>query len=133
MYWYHGSKKLFPKLKKHKAYAPPGAPPEDGLEAIYLTPDFVFALFNAAIPPGTTKADLMNRTMCFENPDMFNPEEEIYIYIIDPSKVPDDRKKYIDEWQIVVDMDEIEPDKVETYKSAEILKYFTIEDEILKV
>ena len=43
-YLYHGSKQSLTKLKKRKAIAPPGRPPEESLEAIYLTPDFLFAL-----------------------------------------------------------------------------------------
>ena len=34
MYLYHGSKQSFPKLRKHKAQAPPGRPPEEALYQI---------------------------------------------------------------------------------------------------
>ena len=58
MYLYHGSKDPFSILKKQKAHAPPGRPLEEALEAIYLTPDFLFALACAARPPGTSDIDL---------------------------------------------------------------------------
>ena len=126
MYLYHGSKESFPKLKKHKAHAPPGRPPEEALEAIYLTPDFLFALACAARPLGTSNIDLIKRTISFENPDQFEPDETIYIYFVDPTKISEDKKIYIDPWQVAVTEDEITPDKVETYKSADLLKHYRL-------
>ena len=128
MYLYHGSKESFPKLKKRKAHAPPGRPPEEALEAIYLTPDFLFALACAARPPGTSNIDLIKRTISFENPDQFAPDETIYIYFVDPEKISEDQKIYIDPWQVAVTEDEITPDKVETYKSADLLKHYCVID-----
>ena len=128
MFLYHGSKQSFPKLRKRKAHAPPGRPPEEALEAIYLTPDFLFALACAARPPGVSNIDLTKRTICFENPDQFEPNETIYIYFVDPTKIPEDKKIYIDQWQVAVTEDEITPDKVETYKSGDLLKHYRVID-----
>lgn len=128
MYLYHGSKKLFSKLKKQKAHAPQGRPPEEALEAIYLTPDFLFALACAARPPGTSNIGLTKRLISFDNPDQFEPDETVYIYFVDLTKISDDKKIYIDPWQIAVTEDEITPDKVETYKSADLLKYYRLVD-----
>jgi hypothetical protein len=128
MYLYHGSKQSVPKLKKRKAHAPPGRPPEEALEAIYLTPDFLFALACAARPPGTSNIDLTKRFISFDNPDQFAPDETVYIYFVDLTKISDDKKIYIDPWQIAVTEDEIIPDKVETYKSADLLKYYRLVD-----
>ena len=132
MYLYHGSKESFPKLKKRKAHAPPGRPPEEALEAIYLTPDFLFALFCAAGPPGTNKMGWIEpdqeRVVSFENSDQFKPDETIYIYLVDPRKISEDKKIYIDPLQIAVTEDEITPDKIETYKSADLLKHYRLID-----
>ena len=128
MYLYHGSKKSVPKLKKQKAHAPPGRPPEEALDAIYLTPDFLFALACAAGPPGTSNMDLTKRLISFDNPDQFDPDETVYIYFVDLAKILDDKKIYIDPWQIAVTEDEIIPDKVETYKSGDLLKYYRVID-----
>lgn len=128
-YLYHGSKQSFPKLRKRKALAPPGRPAEEALEAIYLTPDFLFALACAARPPGTSNIDLTERTICFENPDQFEPEETIYIYFVDPTKIPEDKKIYIDPWQVAVIAAEITPEKVEIYKSGDLLKHYRVIDE----
>ncbi len=128
MYLYHGSKESFPKLKKRKAHAPPGRPSEEALEAIYLTPDFLFALACAARSPGISNIDITNRTICFENPDQFEPDETIYIYFVDPMKISEDKKIEIDQWQIAVIEDEITPDKIETYKSGDLLKHYRLID-----
>ena len=136
LYFYHGSKQLFSKLKKHKAHAPPERPPEEALEAIYLTPDFLFALFCAAGPPGTNrmgmagtdKIGVTERLVSFDNPDQFEPDETIYIYFVDLTKISDDKKIYIDPLQVAITEDEIIPDKVETYKSADLLNYYRLVD-----
>ncbi|MFQ6049951.1 MAG: hypothetical protein ACE5J0_02850 [Candidatus Paceibacterales bacterium] len=126
MYWYHGSRKLFSKLKRMKAWGPPGTPKEESLNMIYLTPDFAFALVSAARPEGITEVNHKERTVRFENPEKFNPKMDVYIYFVDSSKIPDDKKLWIDEWQVTVDMDEISPDKVEKHKADEVTKHYRI-------
>ena len=127
-YLYHGSKQLFPKLEKRKALAPPGRPAEEALEAIYLTPDFLFALACAARPPGVSNIDLAKRTICFENPDKFEPNETIYIYFVDPTKIAEKNRIYIDPWQVAVTQDEITPVKIETYKSEDLFNHYILID-----
>ena len=129
MYLYHGSKKSVPKLEKRKAHAPLGRPPEEALEAIYLTPDFLFAFACAAGPPGTSDMDLIKRLISFDNPDQFKPDETVYIYFVDLAKISDDKKIYIDSWQIAVTEDEIIPERVETYKAGDLWKYYRLVDE----
>ena len=137
VYLYHGSKKLFSKLEKRKAHAPPGRPPEEALEAIYLTPDFLFALLSAARPPGTIKMgmnqidnlDTAERVVYFENPEQFDPDATIYIYCVDPTKIPEDKRIDIDLLQVAVIVDEITPDKVETYKASNLWKHYRLVDE----
>lgn len=126
MYWYHGSKNLFPNLIRQKAWGPTGTPKKESLNMIYLTPDFAFALVSAARPEGITEVNHNERTVHFENPDKFDPDREVYIYFVDSSKIPDDKKIWIDKWQIAVDLDEIEPDKVETHKAGEVSQYYSI-------
>ena len=124
---YHGSKKRLPKLRKKKAQAPPGRPSEESLDAIYLTPDFLFALACAARPPGTSHIDMIKRTIRFEQPDQFDPEETIYIYCVNPTKIPADKKIAIDPWQVAATVDEIAPDKTIVYRSSELLKHYRVE------
>ena len=124
--YYHGSRKLVPTLKRSQAWGPHGTPKEESLNRIYFTPDFAFALVSAARPEGITDVNHNERTIHFENPDRFDPEKEVYIYAVDPSKIPDDKKLWVDERQVAVDLDEIKPDKVERHKAGEISRYYRI-------
>ena len=72
--------------------------------------------------------DLTKRRISFDNPDQFAPDETVYIYFVDLAKISDDKKIYIDPWQIAVTEDEITPDKVETYKSRDLWKYYRLVD-----
>lgn len=121
---YHGSRENFTKLKRKKAWNPPGTPPEEGLSGIYLTPDFPFALVSGARPLGITTVNHRDRTIKLENP--LNKDLIVYIYIVNSEKIPSDKLKWIDEYQAVVDLDEIEPDEVETHTAREVSKYYTI-------
>jgi hypothetical protein len=124
--WYHGSKVLVPVLERRKAWAPPGTLKAERLSAIYFTPDFPFALLSAVRCQGITLVDHDNRVAYFENLDKFDPQKEVYVYLIDPSRIPDDRKIWIGERQIAVLMDRIEPDEVRRYKAGEILQYYRL-------
>jgi len=124
--WYHGSDKKFDVLKRHQAWGPPGTPAQESLNVIYLTPDFAFALSCGATPEGINEVNHGEKTIRFENPEKFDPEKEVYVYVIDPSRIPDEKKIPIDPWQVAVDLDEITPDKVETHKSSEISQYYSI-------
>ena len=123
---YHGSKKFFKKLKRRKAWGPSGTPKEESLNMIYLTPQFAFALVSAVRPLGKTEVNHNERTVRFENLDLFEPEEEVYIYVIDSAKIPGNKKTWIDEWQVAVNLDEIKPERVETHKAGEISDWYTI-------
>lgn len=124
--WYHGSEKRFDVLKRHQAWNPAGTPAGEGLNAIYFTTDFSFALVIAAGPEGINEVNRGEKTVHFENPDRFEPEEEVYIYIVDPSKIPDEKKIQVDERQVAVDLDEIMPVRVERHKAGEISRYYRV-------
>jgi hypothetical protein len=127
MYLYHGSKKRLSKLTRQQAWAPPGRPNEERLNAIYLTPDFAFALVSGANPEDQiTEVNYKEQTIHFESPDKFNPEQTVYIYVVDSTKIPPDKQKQIDDWQVVVDLDEIEPDRVEVHKASEVYKHYKV-------
>ena len=125
MHLYHGSKKRLSKLTRQQAWGPPGTPKEESLDMIYLTPDFAFALVSGARPEGITEVNHKERTVHFENPEKFDPEKEVYIYIVDSSKIPSDKQKQIEN-QVVVDLDEIVPDKVEVHKASEVYQYYKV-------
>ena len=123
---YHGSAQKLEKLKRKQAWAPPGRPPKESLNAIYLTSDFACALLHGAGPEGIADIDLRKRTVHFEGPGKFNPEQIVYVYIVDSSKIPAGKQEQFDNWQVVVDLDEIVPDRVETHKASEIYQYYKV-------
>ena len=93
---------------------------------IYLTPNFAFAMHCASAPEGNNEVNHNEKTVRFENLGKFNPEEKGYIYVVDPSRIPEGKMKFIDPWQVAVDLDEITPDKVETHKAGELLQHYSI-------
>lgn len=124
MYWYHGSNRLFAEITRRKPACLSGVPKGEVLNMIYLTPDFAFALVMAARPEGITDVYNNRRMVRFENPDKIDPKREVYIYFVNPSRIPDDKKIRIDEWQVAVDLDEIMPDKVEKHEAGEFWQYY---------
>ena len=79
----------------------------------------------AARPEGITDVYNDRRLVHFENPDKIDPKREVYIYFVNPSRIPDDKKIIIDEWQVAVDLDKITPDKVEKHEAGEFWQYYT--------
>ena len=123
--WYHGSRRLFSRIEKRHPVTPDGNPKDEGFEAVYLTWDFGTALAFAAQPPGIGWIDCAKRTVRWEYPDSFDPEDEVYVYFVDLSQVPEEKVVRIDEWQVAV-FDEIEPVKMEKHKAGEVLKFYTM-------
>ena len=125
---YHGSSKKLDVLKRHKPCAPPGTPEGENLDVIYFTPEKYFAILAGAAVEGVNTIDHGEKTVCFQNPEKFNPDKIAYVYVVDSSRIPEGKKIVVDPWQIAVDVDEIMPDKVETHKAGEILNYYRILD-----
>lgn len=125
--FYHGSNSLFGTLKRRQAWGPPGTPKEESLNVIYLSPDPAFALAIAATPEGINTINHKERTIQFENPEKFDPEKIVYVYLVDEAKIPESKMIRIDDWQIAVDVEEIIPDKVEFHKAGEILQHYSFE------
>ena len=77
---YHGSKKLISSLQPYQAQKGESDVPSDELlNAIYLTPSYEFALAMASRPDGETEINEKAHTIKFDNPDLFNPDEIVYI------------------------------------------------------
>jgi len=99
-------------------------PPDELLEAIYLTPDYGFALAMAARPKGVTTIDNNAHTIEFERPELFDPEKEVYVYEID---IPKNETKVVDELQAAVEnKDELKPDKMFTHKAGDVEQYYEL-------
>ena len=124
---YHGSCHSVGTLKRHQAWGPPGTPKEESLNVIYFTPNFFFALAIASMPEGVNIINHEERTVCFENPEKFDPKRPAYVYSVDAEKIKGLKQIWIDKQQVAVDIDEIKPDDVEVYKAGDTFKYYSIE------
>lgn len=126
-YWFHGSPKKLKVLKRKKAQAPLGRPPQESLNVIYLTPDFAFAMACAVTSrENRIEVDHSQKTIRFEVPNEFNPGREIYIYSVDPLEIPKERVIWMDPWQVAVDMNELVPVKREKHKAGEVLEHYKL-------
>jgi hypothetical protein len=136
MLLYHGSKEKFEKLKPQQAQAGEGieVPQDERQEAIYLTPNYKFAVACAARPEGVSRIDDEDGKIEFENPEKFDPEQDIYIYWVNSENIPKENLKpvkndkgEIDKNQLaVVETDELLPDFVECKKAIEVEKYYEL-------
>jgi len=79
------------------------------------------------MPEGVNTISHEERTICFENPEKFDPERPAYVYSIGIERIKDQKQIRIDKQQIAVDINEIKPDEVKAYKAGDILKYYSIE------
>lgn len=126
---YHGSKHKITSLEKRQAAkGSMNVPEKELLNGIYLTPDFGFAVAMAARPENsTTTLDNGEHKMTFEKPELFKPEEDIFIYTIDTSNISDENLKYVDELQyVILGVDQINVPEPDVLKSKEVLKYYEV-------
>jgi hypothetical protein len=127
---FHGSPYKIESLKRNQATAGEGvAVPEGELRnAIYLTPDYGFALAMAvsATIEGLADIDDEKRIIKFEDPKLFNPETDIFIYKINTDGIAEKLIERVDERQVALHVDEITPVAVETIKAKELLKYYQV-------
>lgn len=136
MIFYHGSKEKLEKLEPKQAQAKEGinVPQDELLNAIYLTPFYEFAVLCAARPKGLSSVNDEEKTIHFENPEMFDPNKEIFIYRFDSEKIPleniqkvkDENGEYDEKQYAIVGIKELRPDFVEYKKAIEIEKYYKL-------
>lgn len=131
MILYHGSPHKIDRLEKRRAGAAGNVEVPEGelLDAIYFTPDYGFAVACAARPEGVTQIDGEEKTIKFEHPGSFDPEQEIFIYRVDSEKIPAENLEQVDDHQYaVVGLEKITPEFVEHKKAGEVLNYYKIID-----
>ena len=125
--YYHGSKRSFTKIRRQQKVSSPDGPKVGRRNAIYLSPCLAFALFFAAKPAaGLSMMSRRKNIVYFEHLEDFDLQENVFIYIVDPSGIPEDKITRLGKFQIAVDMDEIEPVRAEVYKAGEIFQYFEV-------
>ena len=134
MIFYHGSVKKLQILKRQQARSREdvAVPGNELLNAIYFTPDIGFAIAVASMPEGLAEIDDKNHKITFENPNLFDPEKEIFIYEIDSENIPETKLKKVDDLQYAIDADEIVPERIQELKAEEVLKYYELTNWVKK-
>lgn len=129
MILYHGSSHRLTSLERRQAQQGEGmnVPEKELLNAIYLTPDYGFAIAMGSMPEGAANINDEKKTIEFENPYLFNPEKEVFVYEVDTSNIPTENLVEVDERQYaVINTDEIKPSSIQELKAREILKYYEL-------
>jgi hypothetical protein len=126
MLLYHGSPYRIDKLEERQASSPTVSVPEgETLKGIYFTPDYGFAVACGGRPMGVSNISDDEKTIEFENPELFNPEQEVYIYSINSENIPSENIEKIDEHQFrIFGLNELVPESMETIKAIEVEKYY---------
>ena len=108
-------------------------PREELQDAIYLTPDYEYAVAMAVKPGGVTEIDNEAKTIEFENPEDFDPERNIYIYTIDSDDIPEEHLKKVrdergefDGLQYAALISKIIPKLKENKKAREVMRYYKL-------
>jgi hypothetical protein len=129
MTYYHGSKRKLDVLVPQQAEAGEGLMVPEGelLKAIYLTPNREYAIAMAARPDGVTHIDTEQNRITFDQPEAFNPEQEIFIYEVDLDGIAPEHIRRVDDLQTaVVDIPEITPSGVQELKAGEVEQYYEL-------
>jgi hypothetical protein len=125
---YHGSKKEFKYIKRQQAKKGHTEVPQDELlNAIYFTPDYGRAVAMACAPKGENLFDDEKHTINFENPKLFDPNEDIYVYSVDFESIPENKIKLGENGlDYVVNEDEIIPSEIKKIKAREVLNFYSL-------
>lgn len=125
---YHGSKTEIKYLEKRQAQqGSVDVPRDELLDAIYLTPDYGFAVAVAARPDGETKIDDIKHRITFEKPKLFNPDENLFIYTVDSEEFPIENIKHVDDLQYAVfGINRISFTSSEMIKARKLLDYYEL-------
>lgn len=126
---YHGSKNgNLTIIKKMQAQAGKNVEVhEDELKnGIYLTPHYEYALAMAIRPNGVTHIDDETKTIEFENPELFFPEKDVYVYEIEVSEK--DIRQFDKNQCVVEHLDEIKPAAMHRHKAKEIEQYYELKN-----
>ena len=127
MILYHGSSEKIERLEGKQAQSVNKVPEGELLNAVYLTPDYGFALACGARPEGTTNIDGEKKTIEFEHPELFDPEKEVYMYHIESESVPEGHLHQIDNHQYAVEgLQELMYQQVDHRKARDVMEYYKL-------
>jgi hypothetical protein len=130
MLLYHGGKPL--KILRRRQLA--ASPDKNKIErkwkrrnAIYLSSSFDFALFFAVKPlSGRNMMSIRKGIVYFEKLDELNPEKDVYIHVVDIADIPSEKRKWVNAYELEVQLDAVRPVRTETHKAGEIFEHFRV-------
>lgn len=128
---YHGSKVKENKLESRQAQTEERIDVlnDEPMNGIYLTPDYVFAVAMATRPEGVTEIDDENKIIEFNNPELFKPDEDVFIYVFESDKISKENLKYVDEKQYIVQgVDYLLAEEVKIIRAREVMKYYELKN-----
>jgi hypothetical protein len=126
---YHASTQELSSLKPQQATRGSVDVPVSELQnGVYLTPHYDFALAMGSRPENSsTQLDEITRKITFEKPELFDPNKEVFIYVVETDSLPKENIEYIDENQYIIKgLAEVIPNEVQKVKAEEVLKYYEL-------
>jgi len=85
------------------------------------------------MPEGAAQIDDDSKTIQFENPHLFDPNKNIYVYEVDSTGLTKENIRKVDEVQYaVLGADHVKPHTIHEIKAGEVLKYYKILNSPLK-
>ena len=127
---YHGTKRKLKQIEPRQAQSGGNTeiPKDELLNAIYLTPDYGRAVAMGSRPEGKTEFDDKNHKITFENPKLFNPDDDVYIYSYDSEMIGEDKLKLGDngfDYTVNDISKEIKPE-FKKIKAREVLNFYEL-------
>lgn len=102
-------------------------PKDELLKTIYLTPDYGRAVAMGSRVKGRSEFDDKNHKITFEHPELFNPDEDVYIYSFDFDVLKDNIKlgeNGLDYY--TVGLEKLPVCEVKKIKAREILNFYEL-------
>jgi len=127
---YHGTKKQYKNLEPKQAINlnPNKVPEDELLNVIYFTSDYGRAVAMGSRPKGNTNIDDKNHKVTFEHPELFNPDENVYIYSFDSKEINEGKLKLGENGlDYIVDniSEKIKPE-IKKIKAREVLNFYEL-------
>ncbi len=128
---YHGSKIRLDYLESRQASrGDVEVPVDELLNGIYLSSDYAVAVAMAARPENSvTEINDETQEITFEHPELFCPDEDVFIYEFDSANIPGGNLKKLegDSWQYVVtNVERLIPENIEFAKARKVMEYYTL-------
>ncbi len=130
---YHASKKLLDALEPQQAQKSEslsGVPSEELDNAIYFSSDYGYAIAMGISPEGITKINQDKKKIEFENPELFSPDEDIYVYEINTDTIPRKNLKQLEGDKLQYKITDLEipmpEERIKKIKAREVMDFYEL-------